>query len=44
MHALLERNGFVVKDDAPNSELATRMGLRSAWPAIEERVLVATRV
>ncbi len=43
MHALLEQSGFGVDDDATNSELARRMGLVSAWPAIEERIVVATR-
>ena len=43
IHALLEQSGFGVDDDATNSELARRMGLVSAWPAIEERIVVATR-
>lgn len=42
MHALLDEVGFVVEDDASNTELAKRMGLRSAGPAIEERLVVAS--
>ena len=41
MHALLARNGFAAKDDAAHSDLAKRMGLRSTWPRIEERLVVA---